>query len=307
MSDQEQNSHVTGPNAIGDPALPDQGFLVVGVGASAGGLEALSDLLSHLPSGLKMAFVVVQHLDARHESVLPQLLSAKTSMEVVQVHDEIPIEPNRVYVISPNQTLRIREGRLVSETRQAESLKPIDIFFDSLAEELRDRAVGVVLSGTATDGTLGLKRIKAEGGITFAQDHTARFDSMPRSAVAAGVVDFVLAPRQIAEELAAIARRPEYLAGERVVADDGAHLHRVLLLLRNRTGVDFAQYREPTIARRLSRRMVVKKCETLSEYSNSCKRNRARLRRFLTTCSSMLRTFSAIRKFSNWRRSWRSR
>jgi len=266
MSDHQQNSDVAGPNASGDPTLPDQGFLVVGVGASAGGLEALSDLLKHLPSGLKMAFVIIQHLDARHESVLPQLLSNQTSMEVVQVQQEIPIQPNRVYVISPNQTLRIRDGRLASETRQAESFKPIDIFFDSLAEEFRDRAVGVVLSGTATDGTLGLKRIKAEGGITFAQNHTARFDSMPRSAVAAGVVDFVLAPRQIAEELAAIASRPEYWAGERAVADDGAHLNRVLLLLRNRTGVDFSQYKQPTIARRLSRRMVVKKCETLSEY-----------------------------------------
>jgi len=241
-------------------------FIVVGVGASAGGLEALTELLRALPSALNMAVVVIQHLDPHHESVLPELLSVQTGMRVIQVQQETPIETGHVYVISPNTVLEIRNRRLVIETRTAESFKPIDTFFESLAAEFGEFAVGIVLSGTATDGTLGLKRIKAEGGITFAQNHTAKFDSMPRSAVAAGVVDFVLAPRQIAEELATFARRPEYLSGERQVTPDGDTLSRILQLLRARTGVDFTQYKQPTVARRLNRRMVVRVCETPNEY-----------------------------------------
>ncbi|HUK18869.1 MAG TPA: chemotaxis protein CheB [Bryobacteraceae bacterium] len=266
MGDRGQNPARAAKSSGDSRPKQDQDLIVVGAGASAGGLEALSDLLRALPSGLNMALVVVQHLDPRHESVLPDLLSGKTGMHVVQVQHESPIRPDHVYVISPNTILQIRNRRLVLETRPAETFKPIDIFFESLAEEFRNSAVGVVLSGTGTDGTLGLKRIKAEGGITFAQNQTARFDSMPRSAIAAGVVDFVLSPRQIAEELVALARRPEHLAGERPVADDGGTLKRVLVLLRKRTSVDFAQYKQPTIARRLSRRMVVRKCETLNEY-----------------------------------------
>src|SRR5579862_6850272 len=200
-------------SGISKPTAGDQtaseSLMVVGVGASAGGLEALGELLQHLPSHPSLALIVIQHLDPHHQSALPELLSGKTPMQVLPVQKELRMEANRVYVISPNTVLRVREGRLHPEKRSAESYKPIDIFFQSLADEFRERAIGIVLSGTATDGTLGLKRIKAEGGITFAQNHTAKFDSMPRSAVAAGVVDFVLSPRQIAEELVAIAQRPE--------------------------------------------------------------------------------------------------
>ncbi len=253
------------------PFLPDRasiqpdGLIVVGVGASAGGLEALSELLQHLPANSRMAFVVVQHLDPHHESVLPELLAGKTSMNVVPVDHAVQIEPDHVYIISPNTTLRVRKGHLVQEARPPEFFKPIDIFFESLAEEFRDRAIGIVLSGTATDGTLGLKRIKGEGGITFAQNQTAKFDSMPRSAVAAGVVDFVLSPRQIAEELAAIVQRPEFL-DDTPATGDGTTLHRLLALLRHHTGVDFNQYKLPTIARRLNRRMLVRKSESLDDY-----------------------------------------
>src|SRR5436190_4225781 len=240
---------------------------VVGVGASAGGLEALTDLLQHLPSDLNMAFVVIQHLDPRHQSALPQLLSAKSGMRVVAVYEDIGLQPEHVYVISPNTVLRVHDSRLLLKTRPPDSFKPIDTFFHSLAEEFRERAIGVVLSGTATDGTLGLKHIKAEGGITFAQNETAKFDSMPRSAIAAGAVDFVLSPRQIAEELAAIARRPDrLLARQGAPSGDGATLPQVMLLLRKHTGVDFTQYKQPTISRRLNRRMVVRKSANLDEY-----------------------------------------
>lgn len=265
MSENESNTEDRSvPNPPGN--APND-LIVVGVGASAGGLEALTELLQYLPTGLNMAFVVIQHLDPRHVSALPELLSGKTRMRVVPVQQDVRLEHDHVFVISPNTLLRVSDGRLVLESRPPESFKPIDLFFHSLAEKFREHAIGIVLSGTATDGTLGLKHIKAEGGITFAQNHTAKFDSMPRSAIAAGAADFVLSPRQIAEELVAIARRPEAFDGhEGAAPGEGPALERLLLLLRRHTGVDFNQYKQPTISRRLNRRMVVRKSENLQEY-----------------------------------------
>ena len=238
-------------DAAGKAAPRD--LMVAGVGASAGGLEAFSDLLRFLPPTTGMAFVLVQHLDPHHQSMLPDLLAAKTRMPVLQVHDGTRIEPDHVYVIPPNAQMRIQDYVLVLSSRPSavqETFKPVDVFFNSLADELHFNAIGIVLSGTASDGTLGLKNIKAAGGITFAQNQTAKFDSMPRSAIAAGAVDFVLSPRRIAEELMAIARRTVQLTPpEEVLAGDGTSLSRLLLLLRKSTGVDFAQYKQPTILR----------------------------------------------------------
>ena len=173
--------------------------LVVGVGASAGGLEACSELLRNLPANTGMAFVLVQHLDPHHESILADLLGNYTRMPVMQVHGDIPVTPDHVYVIPPNATMVIVDG-ILRLSRPAHDLsyqrRPIDAFFTSLAENMRNRAIGVIFSGAASDGTLGLKAIKAEGGITFVQDATAKFDGMPRSAIAAGVVDFVLPPQR---------------------------------------------------------------------------------------------------------------
>ncbi len=260
------------------PGNPPEDLLVVGVGASAGGLEALTELLQHLPPRPNMAFVLIQHLDPHHESSLPELLAGKTGMRVVPVQHDVRLEPAHVYVISPNTLLRAYDGRLVLERRPPDSYKPIDVFFHSLAEQFRERAIGIVLSGTATDGTFGLKHIKAEGGITFAQDQTARFDSMPRSAIAAGAVDFVLSPREIAEQLVSIVRRTERLEGtERPGSENGHVLERLLLLLRRHTGVDFTQYKQPTISRRLNRRMVVRKSDTLKEYFRLVQKERDEL------------------------------
>ena len=157
-----------------------------------------------------MAFVLVQHLDPHHESAFAGLLSVKTPMPVLQVQCDTPVQPDRIYVIPPNSLMVIADRVLSLKPRdeRADHHLPIDTFFASLAEDRRTSAIGVVLSGTASDGTLGLKAIKNEGGITFAQDHSAKFDSMPRNAIAAGAVDFVLSPRLIAKELAAIARHP---------------------------------------------------------------------------------------------------
>jgi two-component system, chemotaxis family, CheB/CheR fusion protein len=244
-------------------------FAVVGIGASAGGLEAFTDLLRYLPADTGMAFVLVQHLDPRHESILAELLSSKTPMPVLQVTGDTRVEPNRVYIIPPNSEMVISERTLRLQPRSSgiEQFHPIDTFLRSLAQDARANAVGIVLSGTASDGTLGLKAIKQESGITFAQNMSAKFDSMPRSAVAAGAVDFILSPKRIAEELSAISNH-SYLQGpsESNLLDAGPVVHRILMLLRSNTGVDFTQYKQATIARRLMRRMVMRKTEKIESY-----------------------------------------
>ena len=204
-------------NPVRDSGEPSKGssFPIVGVGASAGGLVAFTELLTHLPLDTGMGFVLVQHLDPEHESALTQLLARATKMPVREITNNQRVEANHVYVIPPNTNLGIARGVLKLEPRPEMRTphRSIDFFFESLAEDQRECAIGVILSGTATDGTLGLTAIKAEGGITFAQDDSARYDSMPRSAVAAGCVDFVLSPQDIAKELARIAKHP-YVAGQ---------------------------------------------------------------------------------------------
>ena len=188
-------------------ALP---FPVVALGASAGGVEALTQLLRALPADIGMAFVIVQHLDPTHSSFLSDILSRATSIPIGQVEDQMRVEPNRIYVIPPGTTMEITRGvqRLSPRTEKRGQSRPIDHFLRSLADDQGYKSVGVILSGTATDGTLGLTAIKAEGGITFAQDDTAQHTGMPRNAIAEGCVDFVLPPDEIAKELARIARHP---------------------------------------------------------------------------------------------------
>jgi two-component system CheB/CheR fusion protein len=177
--------------SVGDQ--PKGRHIVVGIGASAGGLEAFTLLLRHLPTDTGMVFVLVQHLDPARDSALSDILSRATSLSVREVTGDQPIEPNHVYVIPPNAKLTISDSILKLQPRsRAGPHRSVDSFFESLAQDQRERAIGVILSGTATDGTLGLEAIKAEGGITFAQDDSAKYDSMPRSAIAAGCVDFVL-------------------------------------------------------------------------------------------------------------------
>jgi two-component system CheB/CheR fusion protein len=196
------------------PALAERGFPIVGVGASAGGLEAFTRLLKRLPADTGMGFVLVQHLDPQHESALTQILARATPMPVHEVTNNLRVQANHVYVIPPNTRLGMAHGILKLQPRVPSRVAPrsIDFFFEALAHDRCERSIGVILSGTATDGTLGLEAIKAEGGITFAQDGSARYDSMPRSAIGAGCVDFVLSPEAIAKELVQIARHP-YVAG----------------------------------------------------------------------------------------------
>jgi two-component system CheB/CheR fusion protein len=251
-----------------------QTFPVVGIGASAGGLSAYSKLLKALPVDTGMAFVLVQHLDPKHASMLPELLSRSTLMPVIEIKDNTPVDPNCVYVMPPNHSLAILHGVLHLMPRPDALGKhlPIDDFLKTLADDIQSNAIGVILSGTASDGTFGLRAIKAEGGITFAQsEDSCEYDGMPHSAIAAGHVDFIMAPEEIARELSRIAKHPYLLQELRAPRDAdsvpaGDSLNKIFVLLRTRTGNDFTYYKHATIRRRIKRRMVLSQIERMEDY-----------------------------------------
>ena len=269
-----------------DPALstPPRSavFPLVGIGASAGGLEAFTALFKALPPNLGMAYILVPHLDPLHESAITQILGRATAMPVLQIEDDMEIQADRVYVIPPNCELAIAQLRFhITDREQPRSVNAtIDVFFRSLAAAHGPGAIGIVLSGTASDGTLGLTAIKAEGGITFAQDtRSARYDGMPASAIAAGCVDFILPPDGIAAELARIRRHPRMGSPFAAPAEgeEGSHdvsMAQIFRLLRRATRVDFSEYKPPTIGRRIQRRMVLHKIENLAAYAALLHRDR---------------------------------
>ena len=247
-------------------------FPVVAVGASAGGLEAFTQLIRALPDDTGMAFVFIQHLDPTHHSMLAELLSKSSILPVVEARNRLELQPNRVYVIPPNIRMGILQNRLQLTPREEEHglHLPIDFFMRSLAEERKDKALGAVLSGTGSDGTLGLAAIKGEGGITFAQEaKSAKYDGMPRSSIASGCVDFVLTAEDIAKELVKIARHP-YLVPARAAVEkrpekDTIH-EKIYSLLRKTSGIDFRLYKLGTIRRRVLRRMAVHKIDSFDNY-----------------------------------------
>ncbi len=248
-------------------------FPIVGVGASAGGLEAFTQLLKSLPDDTGMAFILVQHLSPTHASSLTEILSRATNTPVVEIEDGMQVEPNQIYVMPPDRHMTISHGVLQLLPRPAQGQhRPIDIFFRALADDQGDRAIGVVLSGTGTDGTLGLEAIKSGGGITFAQDASAQQDGMPHSAIAAGYADSVLPPNEIASEIGRLSRHP-YTAPASPPQASGAemNLSPVLQLLHNATGTDFTNYKTNTLYRRITRRMALHKMETITDYLNFLK------------------------------------
>ena len=250
---------------------PRRPFPIVGIGASAGGLEACQLLLTSLPANLHMAYVFVPHLDPAHESAFREILSRASEMPVIKVQNGAEVLPDHVYVIPRNCDMTISNGVLyIGERDRPRPVNTtIDIFLRSLAADQQSNAIGVILSGTASDGTSGLAAIKSEGGITFAQDSTAKYDGMPASAIASGSVNLVLPPDGIARELTRIAGHP-HIAGEPVLEAVGktreAQMGQVFGLLRRATRVDFSEYKPPTIGRRISRRMALHKIEKLSDY-----------------------------------------
>ncbi|HUE39030.1 MAG TPA: chemotaxis protein CheB, partial [Candidatus Binatia bacterium] len=246
---------------------------VVGVGASAGGLDAFSQMLDAMDEAPNVAIVFIQHLSPQHKSALPTLLSARTQMPVIQVSQGTPIEANHVYVIPPNCQMEMRDGSLHLSPRPDDRTQytPIDIFFRSLAETARNRAIGVILSGSSSDGASGFRDIKAVGGFTIAQDpQTARHDAMPRAAIATEAVDLVLSPRDIGNEITRLVGHTQ-MESEAERRDNGAsvapeHLRRLVTALRAASNIDFAHYKPPTIIRRLRRRMALQRSPDVEQY-----------------------------------------
>ena len=260
-----------------DQPLAPEGdrFPVVGVGASAGGLEAFTQLLTHLPADTGMAIVLVQHLDPTQGSLLSEILARTTPMPVQAIADDMAIAPNQVYVIPPNHLLTLEGGRLRLQPRVASQRinKAIDRFFESLARDRGDKAIGVVLSGGDSDGTLGLEAIKAAGGITFAQSEaSAQVRSMPHMAIATGQVDFVLPPEEIAATLANLSRHPyvrspvEEPPAPVDTVSEAETLAAIYALLKATSRVDFSQYKPTTLRRRILRRMALHRIEEIDRY-----------------------------------------
>jgi two-component system CheB/CheR fusion protein len=249
-------------------------FPIVAIGASAGGLEAMTQLLRHLPGNTGMAFVLVQHLDPTHESALTTLLGRTTAMPTSEAKNNDALEPDHLYVIPPNKLMGISGRRLKLHPRKdgREIHAAIDYFLHSLADEEGNSAIGVLLSGNGSDGTAGLQAIKAAGGITFAQEEkSAKYPTMPGSAITAGCVDFILSPEKIGRELARVSGHPYVVPGK--PADDDSPVPQgdkafaeILSTLRQRTNVDFTQYKSATLQRRIQRRMVLHKFEKLADY-----------------------------------------
>ncbi|NDJ53070.1 MAG: PAS domain-containing protein, partial [Chloroflexi bacterium] len=248
-------------------------FPVVGIGASAGGLDAYERLFTTMPPDTGLAFIIVQHLDPNRESMLVELLERFTAMHVSQVVDGVRIEPNHVYIIPPNRNLAIKNGKLyLMELKVPRGMRlPIDFFFRSLADDLGERAICIILSGTGSDGTLGLKAIKEGNGLALVQaPETAAYDGMPHSAIATGLVDLVLEPEDIPAHLVGYVehafqvRHLEQEAEQRPAQQD--FVEKIFIILRSRTGHDFSSYKPNTIRRRIERRMAVNQIEKLSSY-----------------------------------------
>ena len=257
------------------PAQMQEGsFPIVGIGASAGGLAAFEAFFAHMHADTEsgMAFVLVQHLAPDHKSILSDLVKRYTRMHVYEVEDGMTVQPNCAYIIPPNRDMAFLDGKLhLLEPAAPRGLRlPIDFFFRSLAQDQHERAICIVLSGTGSDGTLGVKAIKGEGGMAMAQDpETTEYDGMPRSAIATGQVDYVLPPSEMPAQLIsyvehAFGRRTRPVSPPAPKAVDS--MQKIFILLRAQTGHDFSQYKQNTIARRVERRMAVGQIERMDEY-----------------------------------------
>ncbi len=295
-------------------SAPDQvpaasGPTIVGIGASAGGLEAFSELLTDLPATTGMAFVFVQHLSPDHESMLSELLQKATSIPVEQATDGLVPQADHVYVIPPDVMMTLDHGQLRLRQRVHSEHRnlPVDAFFQSLAHERGNRAIGVLLSGTGSDGTAGLQDIRVAGGVTIVQTaESARYDGMANAAIAADVVDLVLAPAAIASELDRLGSHP-YLDqpepnDETPIASDDQRVMRVVQLIRQHTGVDFSGYKSGTFKRRLYRRMMLQRLESLERYLHYLENNPEEIQRLyqdilihVTRFFRSARAFDALR------------
>lgn len=256
-------------------------FTIVAIGASAGGLEALELFLSHVPANSGMAFVVIQHLDPNYKGMMPELLQRATSMPVAQARNRMKVKPDCVYVIPPNSDLSILHDSLyLLEPVAPRGLRlPIDFFFRALADDRREHAVGVILSGMGSDGTLGLRAIKERGGLVLAQEPaTAKFDSMPRSAIAVGLADIVASPEELPLRIVDTLRHsprvfPAPPLAETETAAQKSAFDKACILLRERTSHDFSLYKKSTVYRRIERRMAIHQLDRIADYVRYLREN----------------------------------
>ncbi len=246
-------------------------FFVVGIGASAGGLEALEQLFGQMVPESGLAFVIIQHLSPDYKSMMAELLAKHTTIPVHEARDGLRVEPNNIYLIPPRKNMTIFHCRLHLTDREiAMGLHlPIDIFFRSLAEDAGEKAIAIILSGTGSDGTRGLRVVKERGGLVMVQDEkSAKFDGMPRSAMATQLVDYILPPERMAQELLKYTNHPQLAVdpAQSSLATNEQVLDKIFAILRSRNGVDFTCYKEKTIARRLEQRMSVNQVNNLDDY-----------------------------------------
>ena len=262
------------PADLADKTAPPQAnkpFPIIGIGASAGGLEALEQFLRAMPPNTGMALVIVQHLDPTRKGIMVQLLSRATTMKVSQVTDRLPVEPNHVYVIPPNRDMSILHGvlHLLDPVAPRGLRLPIDFFFRALADDRKDRSIGVILSGMGSDGTLGLRAIKEKAGAVFVQSpDSAKFDGMPRSAIDAGLADVTAPAEELPGKIIAYLRHTHLVIGHEHDLEEKAQsaLEKVLILLRTQTGHDFTLYKKNTVYRRVERRMGLHQIDRIATY-----------------------------------------
>lgn len=245
---------------------------IAGIGASAGGLEALQDFFKAVPLSTGIAFVVIQHLSPDYKSLMDELLARHTKLRILKAKDGMTVEADTIYLIPPRKNLSIFHGKLVLEDQGNRTglILPIDIFFRSLATDLGKNAIGIILSGTGSDGTLGTRAIKEAGGMVMAQDEaTAKFDGMPRSTISTGLVDYVLSPDKMPGELVNYIKHPfigKTKNIEDVISSEEDSLTKVMMILRDYCGTDFSYYKENTIIRRLERRLSINRFERIEDY-----------------------------------------
>jgi two-component system CheB/CheR fusion protein len=274
-----QNPVGAEPDAMADPvvcpeAQTEKNFPIVGMGASAGGLAAFEAFFSSMPADTDpcMAFVLVQHLAPDHKSILAELIKRYTRMQVFEVEDGMTVKPNCAYIIPPNRDMAFLNGtlQLLEPSAPRGQRMAIDFFFRSLAQDQHDRAICIVFSGTGSDGTLGMRTVKGEGGMVMAQSpESTEYDAMPRNAIATGLVDYVLPPAEMPAQLMAYAahafgKTPRTVSPSTPRAETA--LKKSLVLLRAQTGYDFSQYKQSTITRRIERRMAVQQVERMDDY-----------------------------------------
>jgi two-component system, chemotaxis family, CheB/CheR fusion protein len=250
----------------------------IGIGASAGGLEALEQFFKNMPADSGLSFVVVQHLSPDYKSLMVELLSKHTKMKVLRAEDAMKVMPNCIYLIPPRKNLTIFHNKLfLTEQLPQHSINlPIDIFFRSLADDFGDRAIGIILSGTGSDGTLGIRAIKGTGGMAMVQDdNSAKFDGMPKSAIATGLVDYILPADKMPAELLKFIKHPLSLHTEEKseTYSDENMLGKVMAIIRNQVGVDFTYYKPNTIIRRLERRITINQIDSVEDYVSFLERS----------------------------------